>query len=261
MGPNFYLNKGFASEGQEKNVVYSLRDQFYQENTVNRNLPNGQADPNASFLPVPAAVGQSKETASDAQWLELLKQSTTGLSLSAPVLRLRFATSFDPRGNNPLYTELADQFGHVILSSSGGGRRKGIFVNIKGRGLPARSYSVKLEQSGVTYLPFKPRNDNGWRELGFPVRVWSLPPRSGSLTAVLNKDDDPGNPSSAFYDVSVPAFTQFDERSPYADQWELTVDGAIPGSPNWRLLSEDLAKITDIRVGLTVQGFDPQKVQ
>jgi hypothetical protein len=40
----------------------------------------------------------------------------------------------------------------------------------------------------------------------------------------------------------------------------LTIDGSSVGSPNWRLLTFDLGSITDIEVGMTIAGFDPQKL-
>jgi hypothetical protein len=260
LGPLFYLNNGFAAEGQTKNVILSLRDQVFQNNYLSRGA-DGVLNTNTPsfFLPVAGAGtnGLPPERASDAQWLGILNANLTGAAEGQPVLRVTFSTSFDPRGNNPMYTELADQFGHVILSTpSGGLNRKGVIINIKGRSIPLRSYQTKLEQLGTTYLTYKERNnESAWLGTKFPVRTWGLPSRGASITAVLNKDS-----FTAFTDANIPAASGFDERSPYCDQWQLTIDGSSVGSPNWRLLTFDLGSITDIEVGMTIAGFDPQKL-
>jgi hypothetical protein len=72
----------------------------------------------------------------------------------------------------------------------------------------------------------------------------------------LNEDD-----LGAFdlSDAQLPKQSAFDERSPYCDQWVLTIDGSDFGSPNWELLVYYLDKIKDIRLGMTIQGFDPNQ--
>jgi hypothetical protein len=257
MGPAFYLGNGFAAAGGTKNLVVSVRDQIYQENLVERSIDGSDNDPFASYLPVAGAVSQDPSVASDAQWLQILQGRIRGLAEDKPVLTLSFSTSFDPRGNNPLHNDLKDQLGHVILSASG---RKGIFVNLRGSGLPLRNYSIQLEQLGATYLTYRARSNNAaWEGTLFPVRTWTLPGRFASITAIINKDTNINSPNNAFIDNVVPQISGFDERSPYCDQWLLTIDGSTRLSPNYRLLMQDLTKLKDIQIGMTVEGFDPQR--
>lgn len=252
LGASFYLSNGFPSNGQVKNVVVSLRDQVFQNNRVERDAAgNIVKNSNPRFLPVAGSNGQTPQAASDSQWLDILKGAITGAAQGQPVLELRFSTSFDPLGNNPLHNSLQDQLGHVILSTGG---RKGVFVNIKGSSLPQRNYSLKLQQIGTTYITYRARSESSaWSGTGLPVRIWSLPARRVSITPVINKDSN-----SVFNDPNVQAVSGFDERSPYCDVWLLTIDGTTKGSPNNTLLTSDLAKIKDIQIGLTTQGFDPQ---
>jgi hypothetical protein len=201
--------------------------------------------------------------ASDAQWQEILNRSITGMETLEPILRLRFSTTFDPRGTNPLHNPLQGQLGHVILSSGGDGNRKGVFVNLKGRGIPGdnATYQVSLQQVGTTYLTYRSRTLNGssnpaWSGTNLPVRTWSLPPRGAFFDMALNQSD------LAAFDLSdsqLPKQSAFDERSPYCDQWILTIDGSAPFSPNWELLVYYLHLIKDIRIGMTIQGFDPNQ--
>jgi hypothetical protein len=264
LGAEFYLGNDFAANGALRRVTVSLRDQIYQTNVVSRNAEGDVSTTlPANFMPQPSSYGATPETASDAQWLEILNDSITGMETLEPVLRLRFTTSFDPRGTNPLHNPLQGQLGHVILSSGGDGNRKGVFVNLKGRQIPGdnATYQVSLQQVGTTYLTYRSRTFNGspnpaWSGTNLPVRTWSLPPRGAFFDMALNEDD-----LGAFdlSDAQLPKQSAFDERSPYCDQWVLTIDGSDFGSPNWELLVYYLDKIKDIRLGMTIQGFDPNQ--
>lgn len=264
LGVAFYLGNGFSADGAVRRVTVSLRDQIYQTNQVLRDADGWvTSTPFTQFMPQSANYGAAPEAASDAQWLEILNSSITGLETFEPVLRLRFSTSFDPRGTNPLHNSLQGQLGHVILTSGNFGSGKGVFVNLKGRGIPGdnATYQVSLEQVGTTYLTYRSRTLNGssnpaWSGTNLPVRIWNLPSRGAFFDMALNEDD------LGAFDLSegqLPTQPAFDERSPYCDQWILTIDGSNFGSPNWELLVYYLDRIKDIRLGMTIQGFDPNE--
>jgi hypothetical protein len=265
LGAEFYLSNGFQANGALRRVTISLRDQIYQTNVVNRDADGFLATNSPSnFMPQPSSYGPTPETASDAQWLEILNKSITGLDDLRPILRLRFSTTFDPRGTNPLHNALQGQLGHVILSSGGNDNRKGVFVNLKGRNIPGdnATYQVSLQQVGTTYLTHRSRilfngsPNPAWSGTNLPVRTWSLPPAGAFFDMALNQSD------SAAFDLSdsqLPKQSAFDERSPYCDQWILTIDGSTPFSPNWDLLFYHRHLIKDIRIGMTIQGFDPNQ--